>query len=155
MTLTTRRAVVAAGILVVAAVSLVIGATRAVAINNLLLGEPGAIRQVTFASDVNQDNILSLGEVVIVHADDSERTYTWGGFKCNNRSLTDVQIQILADTYAAGGSTLTPEYVHGAGSTRCLQAFTLERAPEPDPEYGPIREIVELIKAELDSIDTP
>lgn len=90
------------------------------------LGAAGRIIELE-VNNSNADTYLQYHGRVVVTAVDRESEYRWGGSSCSNRTLTERQVTMLQRAIESG-MAITPRYLLGQGSNKCLVGFIL-RAP--------------------------
>lgn len=90
------------------------------------LGAGGRIIELE-VNNSNADTYLQYHGRVVITAADRDTEYRWGGTSCSNRTLTESQVTMLQRAIESG-MAITPRYLPGQGTNKCLVGYLL-RAP--------------------------
>lgn len=96
-------------------------------------GSTGKIESVTTYHSSSSNYGKKRGELVVLEGNGTLRNYVFGGNICANTSLSDIQLEILAQTVNNEHIHITPYWKNGLAGSRCLVGFKLQSPAKLGP----------------------
>lgn len=87
------------------------------------LGARGTIVELE-TIDPDADTYLQFHGRVVIVAGTRSSEYRWGGTSCSNQTLSEHHVAMLQRALESA-TAITPRYILGQGSNKCLAGFTL------------------------------